>query len=302
MKKGFMNGLVLLTTAGMVFLAGCGNQAAVNNTTTTKATTAPVATAQTDTSTSTASVDVQKTADKVVNQKPDNVYMVIEPGSKLGSDGKLHDAYINGNITITVGKPVTLHIYNYDEGQHSYTAADLGLNIMAKASEKEGVPAITTYTFTPKKVGTFTWHCMVPCDEDNGDFSMTQDGYMMGTVKVVPAKDAVQHLSFVVNADYKLGSDGEMHDVVIPAHFTVNAGEKVEVTMYNFDDQFHSVVNKEIGLSVMGAGSTKEGVPGITKVTFTPQKAGQYEWKCTVPCDDWAMKTDGFMMGKVTVK
>lgn len=99
----------------------------------------------------------------------------------------------------------------------------------------------------------------------------------------------------------KKGSDGQYHDAFLPADFSVKAGATVRVTVYNYDDMPHSF--NAAGLKVdqvIAAGA--EGKPSKTTFTFTaPAKAGSYEWICAIPCDEWAMKHDGFMKGHVTV-
>lgn len=99
----------------------------------------------------------------------------------------------------------------------------------------------------------------------------------------------------------KKGSDGQWHDAYLPADFSVEAGDTVHVTVYNYDDMPHSFtapglkVNEEVA-----AGSEEK--PSKTTFTFqAPQKAGSYEWLCALPCDPWAMSHDGFMKGHVTV-
>ncbi len=99
---------------------------------------------------------------------------------KKGPDGKWHDAFLPGNFTVLAGVPVRVTIYNYDEGPHSFTSTALHLHkIVAKGSAN--APSKTTFTFTPKKTGTFQWRCMPGCDP----WAMAHNGYMRGFVKVV---------------------------------------------------------------------------------------------------------------------
>ena len=99
----------------------------------------------------------------------------------------------------------------------------------------------------------------------------------------------------------KKGSDGNWHDAYLPANFTVEAGDVVHVTVYNYDDMPHSFTAPGLGVNKeIAAGSEEKPV----KTTFTfhaPQKAGSYEWLCDLPCDPWAMSHYGFMKGHVTV-
>ncbi len=96
------------------------------------------------------------------------------------------------------------------------------------------------------------------------------------------------------------GPDGKYHDAVIPANFTVHAGDRVTVTVYNYDDMPHSWTATDLGVNqTIAAGS--ESVPSKTTFTFTAPSAGKYEWWCAMPCDPYAMSTDGLMRGYVTV-
>lgn len=254
----------------------------------------------------TATTTATTTAAKSDTQKKTtlNQYIVVEPGAKLGPDKKLHDAFINGDITLTAGQPVTLHFLNYDEGTHTYTSADLGINVKIKGSTKKGQPAETTYTFTPSKAGTYKWLCADPCDGGNKQWAMSHAGYMQGTIKVT--NDNVQHASLVINAGYKLGPDGKLHDAYTPGNFTVNAGSPVEVTIYNFDGGTHTLTAADLGANFKVTGSKKDGDPSVNKFTFTPNKKGTFKWLCADKCDgengQWAMTHDNYMTGSITVQ
>lgn len=247
-----------------------------------------------------------KTKADAQKQASFNQYIVIEPGAKLGSDGKLHDAFINGDIKVTEGQPVTLNFLNYDEGTHTYTSADLGINVKIKGSSKKGEPGITSYTFTPKKQGEYAWLCADPCDGGNGQWAMSQDGYMKGKITVLPSTNNVQYVSMVMNPDYKLGSDGNLHDAYTPGDFNVKAGVPVELTVYNYGKNPHPIAIKDLGANVNVTPRKNQGDASITTVTFTPEKAGKYMWNCTVSCDskynDWAMVNDNYMMGFFNVE
>lgn len=233
-----------------------------------------------------------------------NLYLVVEPAGKLGPDGKMHDAFINGDITLTEGKPVTLHFLNYDGGTHTYTSADLGLNVKVIGSKKQGEPMETTYSFTPDKTGTFNWICADKCDGQNNQWAMTHPGYMQG--KITVNNDPVQHVSTVINPGYKLGSDNKLHDAYTPANFTVSSESPVELTVYNFDEGSHTFTSKDLGVNLAVPATKQKGTPSITKVTFTPKKKGTFKWMCADPCDgqngQWAMTHNNYMMGNVTVK
>jgi plastocyanin len=117
--------------------------------------------------------------------KNQHVYLTVLPAAKLGADGKLHDVFSPADFVVHPGKPVTVTVYNYDTGEHSFTAQALGVNKIVKGSKKKGVPATTTFTFTPKQTGTYTWACVVPCDDNAGGWAMSHDGFMAGKVSVV---------------------------------------------------------------------------------------------------------------------
>jgi plastocyanin len=238
-----------------------------------------------------------KTATNTQAQSAANQYLVIETDSKVGPDKKVHDAFINGDIKITEGQPVTLHFLNYDVAPHTYTSSDLGLNVQIKGSTKKGVPAETTYTFTPTKTGTFNWMCAGKCDP----WAMSHKGYMQGSITVLPSTNKVQYVSMVMNAGYKLGTDGKLYDATTPGDITLKAGQPVVLTVYNFDDSNHTITNKALNLNLNVVGSKSKGTPSISTVKFTPAKAGKYMWNCMVGCDSYSMSHDGFMMGNINV-
>lgn len=115
---------------------------------------------------------------------------------------------------------------------------------------------------------------------------------------------ASEDVKLVVKSDEeegKKGSDGQWHDAFLPADFSVKAGATVHVTVYNYDDMPHTFTAPGLGTNAkISAGSEKKA----SKTTFTftaPDKAGSYEWLCTLPCDPWSMAHYGFMKGHVTV-
>jgi len=142
----------------------------------------------------------------------------------------------------------------------------------------------------------------------------------------LPVKD----LTLRMKPDSRRGSDGKTHDAFLPtANFSVKAGQRVRVTIYNYDDMPHSFTSPALargavipageqqtqgtaqdikvmpapglGLDKMiPAGSDKS--PSKTIITFTaPAKAGSYIWYCKMPCDPWAMAHVGYMVGRVKV-
>lgn len=104
----------------------------------------------------------------------------------------------------------------------------------------------------------------------------------------------------------KKGPDGKMHDAFAPADFTLKEETPVRITIYNYDNMPHSLTAPELGLNIQAAVATADGRPGVTTVTFTPTKAGDFHWFCTDPCDlengGWAMNQDGYMQGTIHVQ
>lgn len=115
------------------------------------------------------------------------VSLTVVGSLKLGPDGKLHDAFSPADFTVTQGRPVDVTVYNYDDAPHSMTAPDLQLNPTIAPSATKGVPAVTTYRFTPTKAGKFPWSCDLPCDGDANGWAMANPGYMSGYITVTPA-------------------------------------------------------------------------------------------------------------------
>lgn len=302
MKKLYL-GSFAVTTALILVLTGCGTKP-ISNSDNSMDTSSPMASMGTMTS-SPAPAEPTPSISTSASDQVSNVYITVEAGAKLGSDGKKHDAFINGNIKITKGQKVTLHFYNYDEGQHTYTSADLGLNVKIKGSVKEGQPMETMFTFTPDKEGSFDWICTDPCDTESAQWSMMHDGFMKGHITVLPSTNKIQYVSLVVNAGYKSSADGKLHDAFTPADFTINHGQPVEITVYNFDDGSHTLTSTDLKLNLSIKGSEKEGEPALSTTTFMADKAGSFTWNCMIPCDTesnaWAMTKDGYMTGKISV-
>jgi plastocyanin len=99
----------------------------------------------------------------------------------------------------------------------------------------------------------------------------------------------------------KLGPDGKFHDAVIPANFTVHAGDTVHLTVYNYDDMPHTWTATSLGANTIIPGGSANA-PSKTTFTFTvPSKPGNYLWWCAVPCDPYSMTHIGLMRGYVTV-
>jgi nitrite reductase (NO-forming) len=79
-------------------------------------------------------------------------------------------AFAPATITAKVGQPVTVMFKNNGTYPHNFTIAELGVH-----SETIQPGQQTTVTFTPTKVGSYTYECTVPGHADRG---------MKGTVTV----------------------------------------------------------------------------------------------------------------------
>lgn len=292
MKKA----LLIAVAVPALFLAGCG-------TTSNSTSNANPTTAATNTTTNTTNTSSSSTTKPALSQQ--DISLTILPGGKKGSDGKMHDTYSPANITVVQGVPVKLTIYNYDNMKHSYTSADLGLNVQAKPSKKDGVPGVTTVTFTPKKAGKHGWVCVDPCDKDANGWAMSHDGYMKGTIDVVPFNNK-QYIDLTIKDGLKYASkDGKMHDAYSPTDFTVKKGVPVQVTVTNYDTGEHSMSSSALGLKQVMKAAKKTGVPTTTTFTFTPKKDGTFNWHCAISCDggmsSYSMTHQGYMQGQIKV-
>jgi plastocyanin len=103
-----------------------------------------------------------------------------------------HNPSVRSNLDVKVGDKVTVTVTNYDEGPHTFTSPELGVNATIKPAinADKGIPSKTTFTFTVKKAGKFRWYCTLPCDAGQGGWAMKLDkakeadqvGYMAGYV------------------------------------------------------------------------------------------------------------------------
>jgi heme/copper-type cytochrome/quinol oxidase subunit 2 len=125
---------------------------------------------------------------------------------------------------------------------------------------------------------------------------------------LVPAAHAApvaEHVNMVIVPGIRLGPDGKLHDAYTPNDMTALTGQKVVVTVYNYDTARHSFTAPALDLNQIMAPSTKGGVPAITTFSFVVHKPGRYYWRCVIPCDDahgWAMQHDGYMAGSITIE
>jgi plastocyanin len=124
-----------------------------------------------------------------------DITIVVEghSGGSLGPDGKTHDTMMPSNFTVYVGQTVGLTFINYDEGPHSFTSTDLGVNFIIPGRTATSVPSVSHFQFTPTKAGVFRWWCLIACDTGQGGWAMTtgtdggigQLGFMAGYVTVM---------------------------------------------------------------------------------------------------------------------
>jgi plastocyanin len=101
----------------------------------------------------------------------------------------------------------------------------------------------------------------------------------------------------------KRGPDGQWHDAFLPAGFVVKPGQKVTVTVHNYDSGPHTFTSPALGVNAIISGNGSMSAPQTVTFTFTaPTRPGRYQWWCATPCDPWAMSHNGYMRGFVTVK
>lgn len=138
-------------------------------------------------------------ADALGIRGTEHITVYVLPGGNglgfTGPDKAHHDTIVPSSFVLRKGIRVTFTVVNLDDMRHSITAPGLGLNITIKPGidRKAGgvTPTTTTYTFVPRKVGEFRWHCLYPCDMPN-HWAMSasydgpdQDGFMAGIIRVL---------------------------------------------------------------------------------------------------------------------
>ncbi len=134
------------------------------------------------------------------------------------------------------------------------------------------------------------------------------------TASTASAKPVYKTMIIVGHTLGQKGPDGLSHDTTYGANLSVEKGQKVVVTVYNFDEGPHTITAPALKLNVKipGAKDEEKGIPSKTTFTFTPTKVGSFRWFCTLPCDAgqkyWAMTAGksgpgqaGFMAGSISV-
>jgi hypothetical protein len=105
------------------------------------------------------------------------VDLSVIPSSKLGADGKQHDAYTTTDFAVKVGQPLKLRIDNHDSQPHSFVSFGAGVNMVI-------LPGTHTYTLVLHQIGRFRWLCVTPCDSGANGWAMQHPGYMSGYITV----------------------------------------------------------------------------------------------------------------------
>ena len=103
------------------------------------------------------------------------ISLKVVAGGKRGPDKIMHDAFTKTEFAVKVGQKLDLKIDNTDEGEHSITSPEIGVNIIVK-------PGVHTYEIVVKEKGRFSWFCVIPCDDEANGWAMQHAGYMAGYI------------------------------------------------------------------------------------------------------------------------
>jgi hypothetical protein len=103
------------------------------------------------------------------------VSLKVVPGGRIGPDGIKHDYFTKTEFAAKVGQKLDLTIDNTDEGEHSISSPEIGVNIIVK-------PGVHTYEIVVKEKGRFSWFCVIPCDDKANGWAMQHAGYMSGYI------------------------------------------------------------------------------------------------------------------------
>lgn len=101
----------------------------------------------------------------------------VVPESKVGPDGKKHDAFTKTEFAVKAGQPLKLKIDNTDSQPHSITSPLANVSITA-------MPGTHTYVLVVSRPGKYLWFCAYPCDSDANGWAMKNPGYMSGYITV----------------------------------------------------------------------------------------------------------------------
>ncbi len=103
------------------------------------------------------------------------IALKVVAGGKLGPDKIMHDTFTKTEFAVKVGQKLDLKIDNTDEGEHSVTSPEIGVNLIVK-------PGVHTYEIIVKEKGRFSWFCEIPCDDTANGWAMQHAGYMAGYI------------------------------------------------------------------------------------------------------------------------
>lgn len=207
LRPGVFAGSLAVLAVGAV-LAGCGSAASTSSATnSTAAPTTAAAPTTTEAPTTTTAAPAQNVSLQLVTESAS--------GSKTG-----YPRFVPADVTVKQGSPVTLTITSYDDGpaplpaslatyetiqggtetvdgtavtsvpnaniSHTFSVPDLGVNVLIPAVPSGAKTTTVTFTFTPSKTGTFTWHCFAPCGDgaDGMGGAMATMGQMEGNITV----------------------------------------------------------------------------------------------------------------------
>jgi len=130
-------------------------------------------------------------------------------------------------------------------------------------------------------------------------------GFATRTIALAAHREPVR-VTMVIVPGVHFGPDHKMHDSFTPADLTAPAGEKIIVTVINYDTGQHSFTAPSLHLNVLIPRARRSGVPAVKVFSFTVHRAGVYRWHCMQPCDDaargWAMAHHGYMAGTITIE
>jgi plastocyanin len=158
-----------------IVVAGCGSSGSSEP--------EPSAKAQAPAPSTPASESAPATKQVAANVPPAHVKLIIKSDDehgKKGPEGTWHDAFLPADFSVKAGQQVTVTVENYDEGAHSFTSTEMGVNKIIPAGTASK-PQEATFTFTaPSKAGKYEWWCTMPCDP----WAMTHKGFMRGEVSV----------------------------------------------------------------------------------------------------------------------
>ena len=156
-KKIALLGLAPAAVALTIGLSACGSSSA-----------APAASSSSSSASAVTSSQQTYTME-ILNGKMAGKYGITAP------DGKGHDTYVPSHMTVKAGTPVTITVYNWDEGPHTFTISSLNINQTIPAYVSATQPSVTTFTVTFPKAGTYRFYCAMPCDAGHGGWAMTTD-------------------------------------------------------------------------------------------------------------------------------